>query len=67
LSAVGTYEGRVLPSARRFKELGPVSAADNLPTTEQILDSPRSLQAPEIVEPLEEKVPNDDAEAGEAA
>lgn len=67
-AAVGTYEGRVLPSARRFRELGPVSPADTLPTPEQILETPRSLQAPEIVElPEDEDETGEEAEAGEAA
>jgi DNA recombination protein RmuC len=52
--AVGTYEGRVLPGARRFSELGPASPADTLPSPEQVLESPRILQAPEVIEPATE-------------
>jgi DNA recombination protein RmuC len=47
---VGTYDGRVLPSARRFTELGPVSAAETLPAPEDILESPRSIEAPEVID-----------------
>ena len=43
-----------MPGARRFSELGPVSPADSLPTPEQVLETPRSLQAPEVTEPAAE-------------
>lgn len=62
---VGTYEGRVLPGARRFSELGPVSPADTLPTPEQVLEVPRSVQAPEVIEPP--AVEAGDEESGDAA
>jgi len=40
--AVGSMESRVLPSARKFKELG-VAAAEEIPSLEQIDHTPRSL------------------------
>jgi DNA recombination protein RmuC len=49
-AAIGSLESRVLPAARRFKELGVVSGKDLLepgPVDHQ----PRRLQAPEILPP----------------
>jgi DNA recombination protein RmuC len=40
--AVGSMESRILPSVRRFKELG-VTGADEIPVVEQIDQTPRSL------------------------
>lgn len=40
--AVGSMESRILPSVRRFKELG-VTGADEIPVIEQIDQRPRSL------------------------
>ena len=40
--AVGSMESRILPSVRRFKELG-VTGADEIPVVEQIDQRPRSL------------------------
>jgi DNA recombination protein RmuC len=40
--AVGSMESRILPSLRKFKELG-VTGADDLPSLEQIDQTPRSL------------------------
>lgn len=40
--AVGSMESRVLPSARKFKELG-VAGAEEIPSLEQIDHTPRSL------------------------
>ncbi len=45
--AVGSLEGRVLVSARRFKDLGTVSAKD-LPEIEPVDATPRLLQASEL-------------------
>lgn len=64
---VGTYERRVLPGARRFSELGPVSPADSLPSPEQILETPRSVQAPEVAEPAAELEAGDEEPSDEAA
>ena len=44
--AVGSIDGRVLPTARRFKELGAATGED-LPSLTQIDLSLRSLNAPE--------------------
>jgi DNA recombination protein RmuC len=57
---VATYEARVLPAARRFTELGPVSPADALPVPEQVLEVPRAVQAPEVVDSLDEEVEGPD-------
>ncbi|MEK6693665.1 MAG: DNA recombination protein RmuC, partial [Nitrospirota bacterium] len=40
--AVGSMEARVLPSVRKFKELG-VTGADEIPALEQLDRTPRSL------------------------
>jgi DNA recombination protein RmuC len=40
--AVGSMESRILPSVRKFRELG-VSGADEIPVLEQIDQTPRSL------------------------
>ncbi|MGB9628241.1 MAG: DNA recombination protein RmuC, partial [Thermodesulfobacteriota bacterium] len=45
-SAVGSLEARVLPAARRFKELGAASGAD-IPMTEPINMKPRLISIPE--------------------
>jgi len=47
--AVGSMESRVLPSARRFQELG-VVGGDELPTLEPVDAQPRELSAPETTE-----------------
>jgi DNA recombination protein RmuC len=44
--AVGSLEGRVLPSARKLKELG-AATGDVLPVIEPVDESPRSLAAAE--------------------
>jgi DNA recombination protein RmuC len=79
---VGSYQGRVLPAARRFGELGPMASPDNLPVPEQILEAPRALDAPEVSEvgevvrgaddvavrePEEDRESTDEPDAGEAA
>ncbi len=47
--AVGSLESRVLPSARRFRDLGAASGAD-LPELEPVETQPRQLTAPEATE-----------------
>jgi DNA recombination protein RmuC len=47
--AVGSLESRVLPSARRFKELGAATGAEIL-EAEPVDESPRALAAPERAE-----------------
>jgi DNA recombination protein RmuC len=49
-SAVGSIEARVLPAARRFKELG-VTGGDDIPLLEPINTTPRTLNAPDWREP----------------
>jgi DNA recombination protein RmuC len=45
-SAVGSLESRVLPAARKFKDLGVVPGAE-IPVLAPVETTPRSLQAPE--------------------
>ena len=47
--AVGSYEARVLPSARRFADHGAVSEGSELPQIEHVTVSARSVQAAELV------------------
>jgi DNA recombination protein RmuC len=51
--AVGSLESRVLPSARRFRDLGAASGAD-LPELEPVETQPRQLTAPEASEDTDE-------------
>jgi len=48
-SAVGSMEARVLPAARRFKELGAASG-NEVPHIQPIETTPRVLTAPEVTE-----------------
>jgi DNA recombination protein RmuC len=45
---IGSYEARVLPSARRFAEHGAVTAGRELPELEQVTLNARRVQAPEL-------------------
>lgn len=47
-SAVASLESRVLPSARRFKDLKAVPDGREIARIEQVEASPRALQAPEL-------------------
>ncbi|RLC25191.1 MAG: DNA recombination protein RmuC, partial [Deltaproteobacteria bacterium] len=47
--AVGSMEARVLPAARRFKDLGAAPGAD-VPLVQQIETTPRALTASELTE-----------------
>lgn len=51
---VGTLERQVLPSARKLEGLGVVSASEAIPPLEQLETEPRTLQAPELAESVEE-------------
>lgn len=46
--AMGSLEHRVLPSARKFKDLGTVSEASEIPSLDPLDHTPRELQAPEL-------------------
>jgi DNA recombination protein RmuC len=48
-SAVGSIEARILPSARRFKDLGAATGAD-IPLIQPVETTPRILTVPEIAE-----------------
>jgi DNA recombination protein RmuC len=50
-SAVGSMEARVLPAARRFKDLGATSGGE-LPLIQPVETAPRALTAPEITEDI---------------
>jgi len=46
--AVGSYEARVLPAARRFEEHGSVAGGRELPELEPVTLNARSVHAPEL-------------------
>lgn len=46
--AVGSLEHRVLPSARKFKELGSTSQANEITDLDPLDQMPRELQSPEL-------------------
>jgi len=48
-ASVGTLEGRVLVTARRFKELGVATEGGEIEASEPVDTVPRALQAPELV------------------
>lgn len=51
-SAVGSMEARVLPAARRFKDLGAATGSD-IPSLSPVETTPRALVAPEVKEDKE--------------
>src|SRR5205823_7984517 len=53
---VGSYEARVLPSARRFADHGAVRSDSELPEVEQVTTSARSVEAAELAEGEEHEV-----------
>lgn len=54
--AVSSLEARVLPAARRFKDLGAVGG-DDIPQLEAVDQQPRALQAGELLPPREDDQP----------
>ncbi|OGK97138.1 MAG: hypothetical protein A2W08_15170 [Candidatus Rokubacteria bacterium RBG_16_73_20] len=60
--AVGSMESRVLPAARKFKDLGAATGAD-LPRLESVDEQPRELTAPEFPQQLSTDPPPRDAPA----
>jgi DNA recombination protein RmuC len=55
--AVSSLESRVLPSARKFKDLGAVGGGDDIAQLESVDQQARGLQAPELVGSGEDEVP----------
>jgi DNA recombination protein RmuC len=53
--AVSSLETRVLPSARRFKDLGAVAAGDEIAPLESVDQQARALQLPELRSLVEEE------------
>lgn len=53
-SSVGTLESRVLPSARKFRDLKTVSADKDIASLDPVTQEPRSLTAAELTEALSE-------------
>lgn len=51
-SAVGSMEARVLPAARRFKELGAAPGVE-IPLVQPVDTAPRALTAPQLLEDAE--------------
>jgi DNA recombination protein RmuC len=60
--AVGSIESRVLPSARRFRDLG-AATGDDIPMLEAVDTQPRALSVPEIPRQLSTTDPVPDASA----
>lgn len=52
--SVGSLEGRVLPSARRLEALGAAPEGEELAAPPPVETEPRSLQAAELIGPVEE-------------
>ena len=50
IAGLGSYEGRVLPGARRFAEHGAVAEGRELPQLEQVSLSARGIHAGELLE-----------------
>jgi len=48
-SAIGSLEARVLPAARKFKDLG-AATGEELPTLSPVESTPRAITAPEVKE-----------------
>jgi DNA recombination protein RmuC len=55
--SVGSFEGRVLPQARKFERLGVVGAGSELPQLAQVELDPRALTAPELAAVPERALP----------
>jgi DNA recombination protein RmuC len=52
---VVSLETRVLPGARKFKELGAASTAESIEMMKSLEADPRSIQAPELLALSEER------------
>jgi len=62
-ATIGSLEGRVLPAARKFEELGAVSG-DTIDELQPIDQQPRAITAPELL--TQERLPNTfDRESGQ--
>jgi DNA recombination protein RmuC len=55
--AVGSYEARVLPAARRFEDHGSVAGGRELPELEPVTLNARSVHVPELTAGAEEPAP----------
>ena len=59
-SAIGSFEGRVLVTARKFDDLHVTVSGKNLETLPPVEQTPRALQAPEMVVPSKQNNVADD-------
>jgi len=63
--AVGSMESRVLPAARKFKDLGSATGAE-VPLVQPIETTPRALTAPELTEDSTTQQASQESGAGDA-